>query len=168
MSKQSNAERKSGLIAGLKDVRKRILTLASKLDPGKHEEVYLGTWSVREMLAHLAGWDETNIRAADEILCDDLPSFYKYSDKDWASYNVKLVSEYSRENFEDLISLVGKTHTALVDKVEKISADELWRDRGIRARGWKVTIGRLLEVELEDEEEHYSQLRAFIEEGDKT
>ena len=167
MSKLSNVERKAELIARLKDVRKRILTQASVLDPEKREEIYLGTWSVREMLAHLAGWDETNIKAADEILEEGLPSFYEFSGKNWASYNAMLVEEYSIDDYEELISLVQKTHTELVDKVEDISADEVWKDRGIRARGWKVTIGRLLEAELRDEEEHHSQLRAFIEEGVK-
>jgi len=165
MSNSTILDQKIKLIAGLKDVREKILNLAIRMNPEIQKAVYLGTWSVREMLAHLAGWDETNIRAVDEILRGELPSFYELSDKDWASYNAKLVSEYTRENYPDLISLVRTTHARLIEKIEDISADELWRDRGIRAKGWKVTIGRLLEAELEDEEEHYTQLNAFIKDG---
>ena len=168
MSKQLNVERKSQLIQGLKDVRQKILNLASSMSIEAQEDVYLGTWSVREMLAHLAGWDETNIRAANEILVGELPSFYDFSDKDWATYNAKLISEYSCDDFGELISLVKSSHEGLLEKLETISAEELWMDRGIRAKGWKVTIGRLLEVELKDEEEHLSQLRAYIEDGVKT
>jgi hypothetical protein len=132
------------------------------------EGIYLGTWSVKEMLAHLAGWDQTNIRAADEILAGDLPSFYEFSEKDWASYNAKLVSEYLCDDFGELISLVKSSHEGLLEKLETISAEELWMDRGIRAKGWKVTIGRLLEAELKDEEDHFTQLQAYTEYGVKT
>lgn len=160
--------RKAELIAGLRDVRERILSLASSLGPSQQEEPYLGTWSSREMLAHLAGWDDTNIRAADEILSGCPPSFYGQFDKDWAAYNDRLVREYSRDDFEELVSLVRETHRTLIALIEELPAEELWVDRGIRARGWVVTIGRLLEVERQDEEEHYAQLKQFIEDGVKS
>ena len=168
MSEDTDEAQKSELISGLRDVRDRILNLAFLLEPEKQEAAYLGEWSAREMLAHLAGWDETNICAADEILADKLPGFYEFIDKDWAFYNGMLVEDYSRENFEDLISLTQQTHTKLIDTVCAIPAAEIWKDRGILARGWKVTIGRLLKAELQDEEEHYWQLKAFVEEGERS
>ena len=73
------------------------------------------------------------------------------------------MSEYNRDEFEELLSLVKETHGNLLALIQDLPASELWKDRGIRSRGWKVTIGRLLEVEMEDEEEHYSQLKQFIE-----
>jgi hypothetical protein len=158
-------ERKSDMIDGLEDVRQRILALASEMDPAIRTEIYLGSWSVREMLAHLAGWDETNIQAADAILRGRLPGFYEFSDKDWASYNKMLVSEYTRDSFDELVALVRDSHLRLLKKVEGIEPEELWRDRGLRARGLKVTIGRLLEAELGDEEEHYLQLQTYLEKG---
>jgi hypothetical protein len=160
--------RKSGLISGLRDVRKRILALASSLSLNEQDEIYLGTWSCRDMLAHLAGWDETNKRAASEILEGTLPSFYEHSGKDWAEYNAKLVGEYGRDDFHELLSLVRETHRSMLSFIEDIPASGIWEDRGIRAKGWKVTIGRLLEVEKQDEEEHYSQLKEFIEQAVKS
>lgn len=164
----SHEERKDELIAGLRDVRERILTLAASLSENQRNEIYVGTWSSREMLAHLAGWDETNIRAASEILAGTLPSFFEQSDKDWATYNAKLVAEYNRDEFEDLVSLIKETHRNLLALIDDLPVSEIWKDRGIRAKGWKVTIGHLLEVEMEDEEEHYSQLKKFVEAGVKS
>ena len=161
-------ERKAELISGLRDVRERILALASSLVESQLDEIYVGKWSCREMLAHLAGWDESNIRAAHEILAGNLPSFYEHSDKDWATYNTTLVSEYNRDEFEELLSLVRETHRNLLALIQDLPASVLWKDRGIRARGWKVTIGHLLEVEMEDEDEHYSQLKQFIDDGVKS
>ena len=98
-----------------------------------------------------------------EILAGELPGFYAHYDRDWATYNAKLVTEYGRENFEELVRLLSKTHGRLLAALEDLPAEELWKDRGIRAKGWKVTIGRLLEVERDDEEKHYLQLKEFVE-----
>jgi hypothetical protein len=135
MKKADPEGRKPDLITGLRDVRERILTLASSLPPSQHDEIYVGTWSSREMLAHLAGWDDTNIEAAKELLVGELPTFYEHSDKDWASYNAKLVAEYRRDEYEDLFLSVRSTHSNLIALIEDLPAGDLWMDRGIRARG---------------------------------
>jgi hypothetical protein len=163
MKKAANLDhRKAELISGLRDVRARILALASSIPESQQDEIDLGFWSCRDMLSNLAGWDETNIRASNEILERTPPSFYGHSGKDWAEYNANLVSEYAREIFQELLSLVRETHQNMLSIIQDISEGEIWADRGIRAKGWKVTIGRLLDVEKEDEEEHYSQLEEFI------
>lgn len=159
---------KSELISGLINVRDKILFLAASLNQAQQSEVFLGSWSSRELLAHLAGWDETNIKAAEEILTDKLPSFYEHSNKDWSNYNEYLVLKYSRDDFWAMVSFVQETHGNLVAFLMDLPAAEFWNDRGIRARGWKVMIGRLLESELEDEKQHYQQLLAFIENGTKS
>jgi hypothetical protein len=168
MSKRDSTTRKAELVAGLKDVRARILKLAESLDSDRQREIYLGTWSARELLAHLAGWDDTNIQAVEEVFSGEVPSFYEHADTDWVSYNDKLVCEFLKDNYFEMLSLVRETHLRLMETIEAIPADELWKDRGIRVKGWKVTIGRLLDAERQDEEEHYSQMRTFIEEGGKS
>lgn len=153
--------KKEKLIAGLADVRRRILDAASSLSPSQQDEVFLGIWSVKDLLAHLAGWDFTNMAAAKEILAGKLPSFYAYHDRDWQTYNASLVAQYKREDFRELLALVRDSHRRLMDLLESIPASELDRDRGLRFKGYKVTIWRLLQVEKDDEEEHYTQMRQF-------
>ena len=159
----SGLSKKEALIEHLIDIRRRILDLAGKIPPEKQGQVFLGEWSARELLAHLAGWDVTNIQAAREVMTGKLPGFYAYIDKDWASYNARLVAEYGRADFTELIELVTETHRQLIAYLFGQASAELWKDRGIRARGWKVTIGRLLEAEIKDEEVHYQQLSKFVE-----
>jgi hypothetical protein len=163
---QKVEEKKDELISGLVDVRERILSTASSLSARELDRAFLGIWSAKDLLAHLAGWDDTNARAMEEILAGELPSFYAHYDKDWATYNSSLVAEYGREDFEEMVALLRETHGKLLDLLSEAPASELWRDRGIRSRGWKVTIGRLLEVEMEDEEEHLLQLKKFVETGE--
>jgi hypothetical protein len=162
---ESVETRKADLISKLKGTRQKILDAAASLPAERASEKFLGSWSAMDLLAHLAGWDETNIQAGKEILRGELPSFYAEHDRDWATYNAKLVEEFGKETLEDQLALTRQTHKKLMDYVNELPAEDLWADRGIRARGWKVTIGRLLEAELSDEEEHYEQLNRFLEAG---
>lgn len=149
------------LFLKLIETRRNILQAAESLPIEQQRQVFLGSWSARELLAHLAGWDITNLEAAQSVMDGKLPGFYEYVDKDWQTYNAVLVERYGRETFVDQILLAQQTHQQLMDYLAALPAVELWKDRGVRARGWKVTIGRLLEAELGDEEVHLHQIREF-------
>ncbi len=154
-------EKKSALLDGLADVRGRILDAASNVGEQLQDEVFLGVWTLKDLLAHLAGWDVTNRQAAQELLRGEVPGFYSHRDKDWASYNAKLVAEYRRDDFKDLIELLKRTHRELIESLEQIPAEEFDKDRGVRVRGYIVLISRLLQAELDDERQHLEQIQAF-------
>src|SRR5574341_573016 len=151
--------KKDEIVTGLMQARRKILDTASALSPEQQGKVFLGVWSVKDLLAHLAGWDYTNIRAVKELLAGKLPNFYSYYDRDWKTYNARLVVEYRKDNFAELVSSISKSHQALVDFLKTVPAEEFERDRRVRFRGYKVTIARLLQVEMDDEKTHYSQIR---------
>ncbi len=149
------------LFHALTDVRGRILADAGSLPTHARDRVFLGVWSAADLLAHLVGWDHANCEAAGEILAGRLPSFYTYHDRDWAGFNAMLVARYKRDDYEALLADAANSHADLIAAIARIPVEELDRDRGIRFRGWKVTIARLLQVEQRDEEEHWRQLRDF-------
>jgi hypothetical protein len=158
----TSAERKAqALLAGLIDVRARILAATASLPANSRGQIFLGSWSVRDLVAHLIGWDHTNLKAVDEVLRGRLPGFYRYADRDWRSYNATLVLRYGDPTFRRLTASARQSHRALLKRLKALPAKEMWEDRGIRFRGWKVTIGRLMEVERQDEEEHWRQIVEF-------
>jgi hypothetical protein len=143
---------KDGLIGGLRAARKKILDAVRSLSPAQQDEVFLGEWSVKDLLAHLVGWDYTNQEAVGEILAGQKPSFWAHYDRDWRSYNAQLVAEYRRESFAEMVAAVERSHRALIEYLEKIPADEYLK---------RKPIGTLLRVEASDEEEHHRQIEAF-------
>lgn len=155
--------KKDQIISRLTEVRGRILEAASSLPVEKQDEIFLGVWSVKDLLAHLVGWDFTNIEAGREILAGKLPRFYSYYDRDWQTYNAGLVAQYKRDDFAELLSAVEASHRALIDFLRAIPAQEFDQDRGLRAGRYKVTIARLLQVEINDEKTHGAQIREFGE-----
>jgi hypothetical protein len=54
--------KKDALVANLVEARKNILNTASALPAKQRDEIFLGSWSVKDLLAHLIGWDQTNHR----------------------------------------------------------------------------------------------------------
>ncbi len=160
MSAKAQAK-KDKIISELVETRRKILDAASSLSPAEQDEIFLGVWSVKDLLAHLVGWDFTNLQAAKAILAGQLPSFYSYHDRDWKTYNARLVAEYKRDAFADLLSSVEDSLQKLIDFLETIPAEEFDKDRGVRHKGYKVTIARLLQAEIKDEKTHHTQIDEF-------
>jgi hypothetical protein len=157
------SEKKERILSELSTVRSAILAEVTVIPSDMHDHPFLGIWDLKDLLAHLAGWDVTNLAAAREILEGKLPSFYSHFDKDWASYNAALVQSHRRAEMGELIAHARDTHLSLLSFLEELPADEFYRDRGIRAGRYKVTIGRLLEAERDDERKHLEQIQAYRE-----
>ncbi len=143
---------KDALIEGLVKARAKILEAASQLSQAEQDKVFLGVWSVKDLLAHLVGWDATNLKAVQEILAGQKPSFWAHYDRDWQSYNARLVAEYKREDFSELVAAVEASHRQLVDFLQTVPADEYVK---------RKKIATLLRAEARDEEEHHRQVEAF-------
>jgi hypothetical protein len=160
---KSADEKKEKLLSDLIDVRKRIIQEATLLSPEMEDKVFIGTWAIGDLLAHLSGWDITNLEAAKEILEGKVPSFYAYEDRDWASYNVSLINEYKEDHLRNQLSLVESTHNELINFLETIPAPEFFKERGLRVNRYEVILSDLLEVEKKDEEVHLQQIKDFVE-----
>jgi len=154
--------KKEQVIARLGEVRRKIVAVAASLPPNKQNEIFLGVWSVKDLLAHLVGWDFANLAMAQEILAGKLPGFYAYYDHDWRTYNAQLVARYRVDDVADLLSSVQASHEQLIEFLQTVPAGEFGRDKGLRFKGYRVTIAGELEAEIRDEEKHYRQLKEFL------
>ena len=154
-------ERKDSIITALIQARRKIVDVAYALPPEKQDEVFLGVWSVADLLAHLIGWDYTNLEATKSILQGELPECYSHRDRDWETYNALMVERHKEEDFTELIYSLETSQRALMGLLATVPAGAFDKDRDIRYKRYKVTIARLLQAEAEDEEEHARQIKAF-------
>ena len=154
--------KKEQIVTDLIEARREILDAAARLPAEQHDKVFLGVWSVQDLLAHLVGWDLANLAAAGEVLAGQLPAFYAYHDRDWQTYNARLVAQHKQAGWVEMVASVEESHHNLVEYVRTIPAEELDRDRGVRYKGYKVTIARLLQAEAGDEKRHAAQIREYF------
>ena len=134
------------------EARNKILDAVSLLSPLEQDAIFLGAWSVKDLLAHLVGWDYTNLGAVEEILAGQKPAFFEHYDRDWQSYNAQLVAEYKRDDFAELVAAVKESHRKLIAFLQTVPADAYVK---------RKKIASLLRVEIKDEEEHHRQVQAF-------
>lgn len=164
--KQADLQHKKEiLLQELRDVRSSILDVSASFSQEEAEQVFVGSWNLLDLLAHLIGWDYTNMEASREILRGEMPSFYGKYDKDWKSYNAALVSEYKSDSLDEMIAGVMKSHSDLLCCIGDLPSEQIFADHGVRRGRYKVIISRLLEADIQDVNEHLMQIRAFVREG---
>lgn len=152
------------LIEDLLSARGELLDTIQVLTPEQRDQPLIGEWSVKDLIAHLVGWDITNLKAVQEILAGRRPTFFQYYDKDWRSYNAQLVSRYKVEPFADLVSAVEASHQEFIAFLEACSAEEIAQGKARTSSGRTITIRNLLRAEADDERQHALQVRKQIPE----
>ena len=155
-------ERKRQLIGGLVQARAKVIEALSAVPSGREDEVFLGTWSIKDLLAHLEGWDYTNLQAVQEILAGQPPTFFQYFDKDWGSYNQRLVAQYKRPSLEELLVNGSASHQRLISYLESLPASDIVHGKAKRETGRSVTIRNLLQAEARDETRHAGQILDYF------
>ena len=163
MSKKPENPTNQELLSAIIETRTALLQAASRLSLEARDTVFLGIWSVKDLIAHLIGWDFANLAAAKDIQAGKLPEFYAHQDKDWKTFNAALVAKYKRDDFDELLALARDSQSQLIAYLESIPAENIEKDFGVRTgRNYKVTIARLLQAELKDGQEHLKQIQEFI------
>lgn len=155
--------RKQAIIAGLIAARQHIVDAVADLPSDKQDDVFLGTWSIKDVLAHLVGWDVTNIEAITDIRAGQPPRVFQQWDPEWAQYNAELVRKYKRDHFIELLDALQTSHAALIAFVRTVPDDDFEKDYGIRSPGGRIiTVAWFLQFEIEDEGRHYQQIQAWL------
>jgi len=151
--------KKKALLAEMVSTRQEILAAAAEIPAVLRFESFVGHWNVLDLLAHMAGWDDANRQAVDEVRSGQLPAFYQYAERNWVTFNEKLVAEYRLNDLDALSARVRDTQLQLIAVLEAVPAEDFDRDFKVRFRKYKVTISRLLRAELQDEKQHLAQIK---------
>jgi len=140
-----------------------MLQAAASLTDPQRDEVFLGVWSIRDLLAHLVGWDYANIEGIEAILAGRLPAFYAHYDTDWQTFNAGLVAEHRWDDWDELLRSVERSHSKLIAVAGQVAPAEFFKDRGLRRKRYRVTIGSILQADVNDVKRHLAQVLAFVE-----
>jgi len=149
------------LIDALEEQRERLVALALSVPADLRQTQFVGKWSLHEVIAHLIGWDRTNINTVDDLLAGRLPPFYDRYEPNWVGYNDELVAKHGDEDWDALMQELSESQTAALLKLRSLSAKQLtqpgpvWRTR-------PVTIAGVLRFATKDEYEHLGQIEALV------
>jgi hypothetical protein len=157
-----NEEKKQQLIQRYLANRKAILANAKALPAEAHNLAFVGEWTIKELLAHLCGWDSTFFEAFQEILQEQLPGFFLQYDHNWQSYNNRMIRKYRLDDVNAMIRRVQKSQERLAALLQSFTANDIFRDCGVcTEKGFKITVASLLESVIQEEQEHLHQIQEF-------
>jgi hypothetical protein len=157
--------KQTALLIALRESREALLACARTWPADQAETIFLGEWSLLDLLAHISGWDDANREAITAVQAGRLPEFYAHKDPDWRTYNAGHVRNYRRPTLEAQLAMVEATFGKLMEALMQLDAEDLFRDYGVRYKGWKVIIARLVESDMKDVRIHLEQMRAWLSLG---
>ena len=159
MSKKADRS-KNGVIARLVDTRQQILEAASTIPVGRQDQAFVGEWAIKDLLAHLAGWDYTNLEGVKALMIGEVPGFFAQHDRDWKTYNAMLVARHKRDDLAEMIAFVQEAQGELIAFLNTLTDEDFYRT--VHVNTFRMSIGGLLNFEIRDEKEHLEQIRHFL------
>ena len=121
-------------------------------------EVWLGTWSIREIVAHMAGWHREMAPALERLARGErpVPDGVSYDDVD--AWNAKFAAAGRDAAVADLLLELDKTHEFFIQAAAKVPAERFqpgktaykivdqnsahhYREHGDQIRAWRAGKG---------------------------
>ena len=143
-------------------MREALLREADAVPAERRTTPFVGQWNLIDVLAHLVGWDYTNINAIEELKAGTMPAFYRHYDPGWASYNRQLIDRYGSGDWQALRASIEQSQAAVVAMLRLLTPEELAREVSEPGRGRPVSLGGILHAAISDERQHLMQISAFL------
>jgi len=139
---------KATLLTEFDLARERMRRVLVGIDPGL--EIY-PAWTVKELLAHLAGWDDATILALQALEAGDEPPLLAMRGIDF--YNAQTVAERAELNSEQIVKEWELVREQLVQLLNEMP-DELVPKRVVSPWGAIMPVATLIQIMIDHEEEH--------------
>ena len=155
-----NPER-SFLLHRLDETRQSIEELLPKIDAAK--PIYPG-WTIKDMLAHMTGWDDATIDSLRAHVVERSPSVDAIRSMD--EYNARTVTSRQDLDYDHVLKEWRLTRQVLRTVIEQMP-DEKFTEALIVPWGEKATVTFLVEMFRDHEEEHTQDILAWLKHPDK-
>jgi hypothetical protein len=114
---------------------------------------WLGTWSAKDIVAHLSGWQREMAPALERIARGEKPFAGGVSYDDVDGWNARFVAARRGTSAADLLLELDKTHEHLLNVASAVPDDRFQRGR----TAWKLVD----QTSAEHYREHAEQIRAW-------
>jgi hypothetical protein len=125
------------------------------------ERVFLrkvANWTVRDIVAHLVGWNRHILRGAKQILRCELPFYEVEPGSDYSNVNAALIREYGDTDRSALLESLAASAGELTAFLRAIDPGDWDRDFGVRYKGETETVKSTVDDLIGDYDHHRVQL----------
>lgn len=128
------------------------------------EELFLmkiNHWSLRDIVAHLAGWNRYIIEGSKQIKRGELPFYDIDPGEDYSNVNAVLIRQYSSGNKLELLDELRASAGELKHFLQSLNHSEWDRDYGVRHQGSTITVRNTVDDLISDYIHHREQIEAL-------
>ena len=155
----SNAKRLN-LLNRLDETRQTIENLLPKIDPTK--QIYVG-WTIKEMLAHMTGWDDATIDSLRAHVVGRPPSLDAIRSLD--EYNEHTVNSRNDLDYDHVLKEWRLTRQVLRTLIEQMPEDKFIQPLLV-PWGETATVTYLVDMFRDHEEDHTRDILKWMEHPD--
>ena len=119
------------------------------------------SWTARDIVAHLIGWNRYIVRGGRQILRGELPFYDVDPGPDYSKVNAELVRKYAETDRSKLLQSLTASANELTSYLRSIDPDAWDRDFGVRHDGETVTVKSTVSDLIADYHHHRAQLEEF-------
>ncbi|NIM15166.1 MAG: ClbS/DfsB family four-helix bundle protein [Candidatus Aminicenantes bacterium] len=126
-----------------------------------NEELFLkkrNSWSPRDMVAHLIGWNRYIIEGSKQIKRGELPFYDIDPGENYSKVNAALVRKYSSRDRQELLDELQASAGELKQFLLSLDPSEWDRDYGVRHQGAVITIRNTVDDLIADYAHHRKQI----------
>ncbi len=118
-------------------------------------------WTVRDIVAHLIGWNQYIVRGVRQILRGELPFYDVDPGPDYSNVNAVLVREYADTDRSVLLVSLVASKKELMSFLRTLDTDMWDHDFGVRHKGETLTVKSTVNDLIADYHHHRGQLEEF-------
>jgi hypothetical protein len=155
------SEDRNILLRRMDETRSRIESLLPGIDPKK--EIY-PNWTIKDMLAHMTGWDDATIDSLRSHVIDRPPSVPAIRSLD--EYNALTVSSRKDLAYKQVLQEWRLTRQVLRTIIEQMPEDKFFGPVVV-PWGEKATVTYLVNMFREHEEIHAQDIAKWVEHPEK-
>jgi len=119
------------------------------------------SWTARDIVAHLIGWNRNILKGSKQILSGELPFYDINHGMDYSNINATIISEYPDTDRSVLLNKLADSSNKLVTFLRTINPADWDRDFGVRHHDEKLTIKNTMEDLISDYNHHRVQLKGL-------
>ncbi|MFX0087318.1 MAG: DinB family protein [Candidatus Hodarchaeota archaeon] len=107
------------------DNHKRLFEVLSRLNNSQMvEEIILGKWTVKDILAHISAWNIEILKAINNILNDEKPWFVNEEELNEAEFNKRETQKRKSWSLEEIVEEWQDSFEKLIKRIENLSNSE--------------------------------------------
>ncbi|HJW89593.1 MAG TPA: DinB family protein [Anaerolineales bacterium] len=153
-------------LAQLSEAQARFKAVIQALPEARFLEKMSG-WSLRDVSAHLIGWNRYILDGCRAISAGLAPSYHADAPNDYRHINAEFVSLYAATDRQALMEELDATLKTLLEYLRGLAAADWEADHGIEYyRGGRATIASSVESLARDYHEHAEEIEAWAKAGE--